>query len=136
MKTQNRLEVSRTSIVIFRIMLSLIFIVGSLNHFFQLEKTVARIEQAKFSFLANLLGTPEISVIVSGMVMFFSGIFLLIGFKTKYAAIALIAVLIPITLTIQVGQINTLGPLFKNIGLLGGLLFFSLNNFKFKTSIK
>jgi len=31
-------------------------------------------------------------------------------------------------LTIQVGQMATLGPLFKNIALLGGLLFFSINS--------
>lgn len=35
----------------------------------------------------------------------------------------LIAVLIPITLTIQVGQVETMGPLFKNAAILGGLLF-------------
>jgi len=37
-------------------------------------------------------------------------------------------VLIPITLTIQVGQVQTMGPLFKNIGLAGGLLFFAMND--------
>lgn len=57
-----------------------------------------------------------------------AGFSLLVGYKTKWAAIVLAAVIIPITLTVQVGQIHTLGPLFKNIAILGGLLFFILND--------
>ena len=57
-----------------------------------------------------------------------AGFLFLIGYKTKWAAITLMMVLVPITLTVQVGQITTLGPLFKNIAILGGLLFFILND--------
>lgn len=129
MKIQEKnLEVSYTSVVILRIMLSLIFIVASTSHFFKLEQTVKRIEAANFSFIANIVGTPEIAVILSGIVMLIAGVALLIGFKTRVSAIILIAVLIPITLTIQVGQVATLGPLFKNIAILGGLIFFSINS--------
>jgi putative oxidoreductase len=80
------------------------------------------------SFIGNMLGAPETAVILSGIVMLIAGISLLIGFKTQLVSIVLIAVLIPITLTIQVGQISTLGPLFKNVAILGGLLFFSINS--------
>ena len=125
-------EVKKSSVVILRMMLSGIFIVASLNHLFNLEKTVSRIEQANFGAIGQLLGTPEVAVIVSGIVMLVAGITLLIGFKTKWSAILLILVLIPITLTIQVGQVQTMGPLFKNIGLAGGLLFFALNDIKFR----
>jgi putative oxidoreductase len=84
-------------------------------------------------FVGDLLGTPRTAVILSGVVMLIAGIALLIGFKTRIAAIVLIAILIPITLTVQVGQVETLGPLFKNVALLGGLLFFSINsNLNFK----
>lgn len=133
MKTQEKkLEVSYLSVVILRVMLSLIFIVASMSHFFKLEQTVKRIEAANFGFIANILGTPKIAVILSGITMLIAGISLLIGFKTKISAIILITVLVPITLTIQVGQWATLGPLFKNIAILGGLLFFSINsNIKF-----
>ncbi|QTY27672.1 DoxX family protein [Flavobacterium sp. CS20] len=109
-------------------MLSLIFIVASTNQFFNTEKTVSRIENASMGFIGNILGTPETAVILSGIVMLIAGISLLMGFKSRIVAIVLIAVLIPITLTIQVGQISTLGPLFKNIAILGGLLFFTLND--------
>ena len=84
-------------------------------------------------FVGDLLGTPRNAVILSGVVMLIAGIALLIGFKTRIAAIVLIAILIPITLTVQVGQVETLGPLFKNVALLGALLFFSINsNLNFK----
>ena len=131
MKIQGKiLEVSYLSVAILRIMLSLIFIVASTSHFFKLEQTVQRIESAHFGFMANILGTPEIAVILSGIAMLIAGIALLAGFKTRISAIILIAVLIPITLTIQVGQTATLGPLFKNIAILGGLIFFSMNSNK------
>lgn len=125
-------EVSYLSVVILRVMLSLIFIVASINHFFSPEKIVARIAQAKFGSIGSILGSPENAVIASGIGMLIAGLALMFGFKTKYAAIILIAILIPITLTIQVGQVSTLGPLFKNVAIMGGLIFFTLNQ-SFKT---
>ncbi|MBZ9786230.1 DoxX family membrane protein [Psychroflexus sp. CAK57W] len=122
------LEVSYVSVVLLRSMLSLIFIVASISHFINTEKTINRIKNVRMGFLGELLGTPKTAVILSGVVMLIAGIALLIGFKTRLAALVLIAVLIPITLTVQVGQVESMGPLFKNIALLGGLLFFSLNS--------
>ncbi|WP_421802485.1 DoxX family protein [Flagellimonas sp.] len=123
----NKIEVSRSSVAVLRVMVSLIFIVASLNHLINTDKAVARIENAKFGALGHLLGPPEIAVMASGVVMLLAGIALAVGFRTKWAAILLIVMLIPITLTIQVGQMATVGPLFKNIAILGGLLFFVLN---------
>jgi len=123
----NKIEVSRNSVAVLRVMVSLIFIVASLNHLINTDKAVARIENAKFGALGHLLGPPEIAVMASGVVMLLAGIALAVGFRTKWAAILLIVMLIPITLTIQVGQMATVGPLFKNIAILGGLLFFVLN---------
>lgn len=125
---QNKnIEVSRCSVTVLRVLVSLIFIVASLNHLINTDKAVARIKNAKFGALGHLLGPPEISVIISGVVMLLGGIALAVGFRTKWASIVLIAMLIPITLTIQVGQMATVGPLFKNIAILGGLLFFAMN---------
>lgn len=128
MKT--KILVSRCSIQVLRVMLSGIFLVASFNHLLNLEKTVSRIDQAKFKGIAYFFGNPELLVMISGIVMLVAGIALLLGFKTRWTAAILLAILIPITLTVQVGQITTLGPLFKNIAISGGLLFFILNDFK------
>tara|TARA_R100000935_G_scaffold9501_3_gene19314 strand:- start:863 stop:1270 length:408 start_codon:yes stop_codon:yes gene_type:complete len=127
MKTE--ILVNNRSLVIFRVMLSGIFLVASLSHLLNLEKTLFRIEQARFKGIAHFFGEPKTMIIASGIIMLIAGLSLLMGYKTKWAAILLCTVLIPITLTIQVGQITTLGPLFKNIAILGGLLFFILNDF-------
>ena len=130
-KKSTTFEVKKSSVLVLRIMLSGIFIVASLNHLLNTEKTVARIEQAKLGAIGELMGSAEVSVIASGIAMLIAGTSLLVGYKTKWAAILLLLVLIPITLTIQVGNAQTMGPLFKNIGLAGGLLLFALNDFKF-----
>jgi len=124
-----KIYVNRNSVILFRILLSFIFIVASLSHLFKLEKTVNRINQAKYKELAYIFGDPKITVIGTGIVMLIAGLGLMVGFKTKYAAIILAIVLVPITLTIQVGQMETIGTLFKNIAIFGGLIFFSMNKF-------
>lgn len=123
----NTIEVNAFSVQLLRVMVSLIFIVASLNHLINTDKAVARIANAKFGALGHLLGPPKFSVIASGVIMLVAGLALAVGYRTKWAAVLLILMLIPITLTIQVGQMSTIGPLFKNIAILGGLLFFVLN---------
>jgi putative oxidoreductase len=49
---------------------------------------------------------------------------LLLGYRARWAAVLLILGVIPITITIQIGR-STLGPLFKNVAIMGGLLFFA-----------
>ncbi len=124
-----KILVNRRSVQVFRMMLSGIFLVASFSHIIKVEQTVQRIDQARFKGIAYFFGEPKLLVIVSGIVMFIAGLALLTGFKTRWAAMILAAVLIPITLTVQVGQITTLGPLFKNIAILGGLTFFIINDF-------
>lgn len=125
---EKKLEVSHHSVVILRVLLSFIFIVASSSHLLNTKKTVNRIESQSLDWVKNLLIYPEFAVILSGIVMLVCGISLFFGYHTKLAATILIAVLIPITITIQIGQIATLGPLFKNVAILGGLLFFSINS--------
>lgn len=122
--------VTQRSVLIFRMMLSAIFLVAGFNHLMNVKATVAKLDQASFKGMAYFFGNPEYLIIISGIVMLVAGIGLLSGFKTQWAALILALVLIPITITVQLGQLNSLGPLFKNIAILGGLLFFILNDFK------
>ena len=128
------LSVNGNSITVLRVLLSCIFVVASINHLFNLERTVNKLNQARFKELAYIFGNPEITVIASGIPMLIAGIALMLGFEPKYAAIILATVLIPITITVQIEQMSTIGPLFKNIAILGGLLFFIMNNFNNKTT--
>jgi len=113
----NKILISRRSIQLLRILVSGIFLVAGLNHLLNIEKTAQRIEQASFKGIALLFGNPEWLIILSGMVMLAAGSLFLIGYKTKWAATTSVAVLIPITLTIQVGQLTTLSPLLKTIAI-------------------
>lgn len=123
-----KILINRRSIQLLRIFVSGIFLVAGMNHLLNIEKTAKKLEQASFNGIAYFFGEAQWLIILSGIVMVAAGFLFLIGYKTKWAAIFLMAVLIPITLTVQVGQITTLGPLFKNIAILGGLLFFIMNN--------
>ena len=127
---ENKILVSNTSIRVLRIMLSGIFLVAGAGHLFNVEGTVNKMDQASLKGMAYAMGNPEYMVILSGIVMLIAGISLIIGYKTRYAAAVLALVLIPITITVQVGQMSSLGPLFKNVAIMGALLFFILNDFK------
>lgn len=129
MNMKSNFLIHRSSIHILRVTMSGIFLVASISHLTNVEGTVARIENAPMKGFALFFGDPRTLVILSGIAMLIAGISFLIGYRTRWAAIVLIAILIPITLTIQVGQMSSLGPLFKNIAIFGGLLFFAINDF-------
>lgn len=130
------ISINKNSIRLLRIAVSGIFLVAGFSHLMNPDKTAARIENATFKGFALFFGKPEILVVISGIAMLIAGISFLIGFKTRWAATALMAILIPITLTIQVGQMASLGPLFKNVAIFGGLLFFVMNDTDSKLKIK
>ena len=123
------ISIHKSSIHILRIAVSGIFLVAGFSHLANTESTISRIENAPMKGFALFFGDPKILVLLSGVGMLIAGISFMIGYKTRLSAMILIAILIPITLTIQIGQMSSLGPLFKNIAIFGGLLFFAINDF-------
>lgn len=124
MKTHPLDRFQPLSQALFRAMLSTIFIVAGLNHLTNIEGTAQRLAAAPGADLATWIASPTVLVILSGVPLLIGGLALLAGFLTRWAAIGLLLLLIPITLTVQVGDMSALGPLFKNVGLAGGLLYF------------
>jgi putative oxidoreductase len=111
---------------VFRLLFSMIFVVAGMGHFFQRDTMLARLEAAPLGHLALLFGPPEKLMIASGFVLVVAGLALAAGFWTRAAAIALFLTLIPITVTTHLGDPDHVGPLFKNVALLGGLLHFAV----------
>ena len=106
-------------------MLSGIFIVAGFNHLTNTGQIAGRLEAAPFGHLATAIASPEVLVLLASVPLLVGGIMLLIGAKTRLAALICLATIIPITVSIQIGDMSTLGPLFKNVGLAGGLLYFA-----------
>lgn len=64
---------------------------------------------------------------LSGFVMMVAAILLLLGKFQKITSAVLLLILIGITLTIQLEDLNDLGPFFKNVAIAGSLLFLLKN---------
>ena len=124
MKDQETIVVHKYSVDILRIMLSGIFIVASFNHIFNLDHAIQRMDNSTLGFLGHLFGDPSILILVTGGMMLIAGLSLLVGYEVKIVSSVLACILIAITITVQVGQLSTIGPLFKNIAILGALLLF------------
>lgn len=121
-------EVSGRSVLLFRVCLSGIFITAGISHLLQPEQVASRIQSAAFNSFALFFGDPRLLGIVSGYALLIGGIAFILGIFTRWSALLLFLVLIPITITIQMGNGLFHGPLWKNVALFGSLLFFIINN--------
>lgn len=114
---------SMKNFVLFRALTSSIFIYAGTNHLFQHEKILTKVSKSR---AFEMLDNPAIfstSIQLSGVAMIIAGILLALGFKQKLAALVLLLILIPITLTVQLENLADLGPFFKNVAIAGSLLF-------------
>ena len=109
--------------LIFRVGLSLIFIIGGAGHLVREKMMLQRIEASPWFDWVNALGSPLFFFLLSGIVFILAGFGLLLGLRTRRSALALFVTLVPITFVIHIAPEHT-GPLFKNIAILGALLHF------------
>ena len=109
----------------FRVLFSLIFATAGLAHLVRPQIIIARLLEAPLAHLATAIAPAPFLVFSTGVVLLVAGVTLLLGFRTRLSAVLLIAVLVPMTVAVDVGHTNALGPLFKNVALLGGLIHFA-----------
>lgn len=125
----NNVVVSRNSITVLRIMLSGIFLVAGINHV-AVPQGVAKRLTASFMYeFFSAFIDPKVLVIAVGIGLLTGGLLLLTNRYTRYAAMLLLALLVPITVSVQLQGLETIGPLFKNVAIAGALLFFIKNQF-------
>lgn len=109
--------------VVFRVLFSLIFIVGGLGHFGQHHDMLLRIDESPWVGVVRWIGDPSMLLWLSGAVFIVAGFSFAIGFMTRLSVAALFVTLVPVTLAIHIAP-GHVGPLLKNVAILGGLLHF------------
>jgi putative oxidoreductase len=110
---------------LFRLLTSLIFIVGGIGHFRQHDVMLARMEESPWQPTVKMVGDPSMLLWLSGAAFIAAAFALVLGWMTRLSALVLFFTLIPVTIAIHVvPDTSHVGPLFKNIAILGALLFF------------
>ncbi|MCO4092941.1 MAG: DoxX family protein [Sphingorhabdus sp.] len=108
---------------LFRLLTSLIFIIGGLGHFGQHDVMLERMEESPWARTVNMIGDPSLMLWLSGIAFVVAGTTLALGWMTRASALVLFATLVPVTIAIHVvPDTSHVGPLFKNVAILGALL--------------
>lgn len=118
-----KILINRGSIQLLRIFVSGIFLVAGMNHLLNIEKTAKKIEQASFKGIAYFFWEPQWLIILSGTVMVAPGFLFLIGYD-QMGGNLFDGGFDPHHINSSSGANYDTWPLFKNIAILGGLLFF------------
>ncbi len=106
----------------FRVLTSLIFITAGIGHVFNPGKVLKRVEASTIYEWLPMPSLFLLAVMISGVIMLAGGISLITNFRVKWAATALLLMLIPITLSVQLENLDDLGPFFKNVAISGSLI--------------
>ena len=111
---------------IFRIATSLIFIIGGVGHFAAHGSMLERMAESPWRDMVGMIGDPSWLLWLSGAVFVIFGTTLALGFLTRISALLILVTLIPVTIAVHVAP-GHVGPLFKNIAIMGALLYFYAN---------
>ena len=111
---------------VFRVATSLIFIIGGIGHFGAHDDMLERMAESPWRDQVNMIGNPSWLLWLSGGVFVIFGITLALGFLTRISALLILVTLIPITIAVHVAPGHA-GPLFKNIAIMGALLYLYAN---------
>jgi putative oxidoreductase len=106
----------------FRVLTSLIFITAGIGHLFNPGKVLKKLADSTIYEWLSMPSLFQLSVMISGIIMLAGGISLMVNFRVKWAATALLLMLIPITLSVQLENLDDLGPFFKNVAITGSLI--------------
>lgn len=100
-----------------RVTLSLIFILGGFGKITGFAGSVAYAASAGMPF-------PELGIVVAILIEFVGGIMLLVGYKTRLAALALAVLIVPINYYFHAdfAQQLQMTMFMKNVAILGGML--------------
>ncbi len=105
---------------VFRVLTSLIFIIGGLGHFGEHQMMLDRMVESPWWDIINKVGNPSWLLWLSGVVFTLFGTMLALGWMTRLSALLIFLTLVPITITVHIAP-GHVGPLFKNIAILGSL---------------
>ena len=113
----------RLSDLVLRLAFTPIFIVGGVGHFAKHDHMLARLQDSPWLEWVEMIASPSLLLQLSGAVMAIAGFTLMLGWWTRLSALALFVTLVPITITIHIAPYHV-GPLLKNVAILGGLVHF------------
>lgn len=85
-----------------------------------------RMAESPWRNVVTAIGDPSWLLWLSGAVFVVFGITLALGFLTRISALLILVTLIPVTIAVHFAPGHA-GPLFKNIAIMGALLFFYAN---------
>ncbi len=115
----------RRAELVFRVLFSLIFVIAGGGHLARPEVFVERLLHSSVGRVVAELAPAQFLVIATGVLLLVAGLGLFLGYRTRLSAVALGAVLVPISISTHIGMGGDPGPLLKNIALLGGLIHFA-----------
>jgi putative oxidoreductase len=117
-------QLSQTWGVLFgRVLIAAIFLQSGIDKLFNFDKTVKLMT-------SKAIPIPEILLVPSILVLLAGGVMLLIGWKARWAALALIIFMIPATLYFhsfwspEAQFVNQFHHFFKNLAIIGTLFVF------------